>query len=223
MYLNTTQLTLTRKLIWAGLFGLAMGYFEAALVEYLRELYYPDGFSFPLQDIPLKFLLIELGREVASILMLVTVATLTGRCFIDRFAGFAYIFGIWDITYYLFLKLLEGWPPSLLTDDLLFLIPLPWIGPIWAPVLISVALIWAACNIWHKLDRGIVVRPTRWEWILESLAGLIIIASFLAGAQAALKKEVPTHFPWYIWLIGMILGIVIFQRRLQRAGKIESS
>ncbi|MDP8240221.1 MAG: hypothetical protein P9X24_14120 [Candidatus Hatepunaea meridiana] len=210
------HLSLKRKLIWAGIFGIAMGYFEAALVEYLRELYYPDGFAFPLKEIPMNLFFIELGREAASMLMLVSVSALLGCCFIDRFAGFAYIFGIWDITYYLFLKLFEGWPSSLFTVDLLFLIPFPWIGPVWAPVLVSVALIWAAWNIWRKLDQGMILRPTGWDWVLEIIAGLIIIASFLAGGSAVMNKQMPPPFPWFVWLIGMLLGIGIFVRALQR-------
>lgn len=209
--------------MWAGLFGITMGYFEAALVEYLRELYYPDGFAFPLRDFPIRLLVIEVGREAMSILMLLTVGMLTGRCFMDRFAGFIYIFGVWDLTYYLFLRLFEGWPPSIFTDDILFLIPLPWVGPVWAPCLVSIALIWAAWHLWRRLDQGLQIKPTRLEWIFEIAAGLIIIASFLVGTPAVMNKEMPPSFPWYIWLIGMVLGIVIFIRALRRIDRIGSS
>jgi len=199
-----------------------MGYFEAALVEYLRELYYPEGFAFPMKDIPMPFLLIEVGREIASIVMLVSVGALAGCCFIDRFEVFMYIFGVWDITFYAFLKLFENWPPSLFTWDLLFLLPLPWIGPVWAPVLVSVALIWAAISIWRRLEKGIIVKPTPWEWTGEIAAGLIIIGSFIAGALTVFNKEVPQTFPWYIWLTGMTIGILIFMRTLHRTDRIES-
>jgi len=198
-----------------------MGYFEAALVEYLRELYYPGGFAFPLKEIPIPFLMIELGREIASILMLVSVGALAGGIFIDRFAAFMYIFGVWDITFYLFLKLFENWPPSLFTWDLLFLLPLPWIGPVWAPLLVSVALIWAAISIWRRLEKGILVKPTLFEWKCEIVAGLIIIGSFISGAMTVFNKEVPTSFPWYIFLTGMTIGILIFVRVLRRTDRIE--
>ncbi len=197
-----------------------MGYFEAALVEYLRELYYPDGFTFPLCDIPVKFLLIELGREAASLLMLASVAALIGSGFIDRFAGFAFVFGVWDISYYLFLKLFEDWPPSIFTVDLLFLIPLPWVGPVWAPVLVSVALIWAAVCVWRDLDRGIAVKLTTVEWALEILSGLIIIASFLAAAPSVLLKGMPPPYQWYSWLFGMMIGVTIFLRARRRARRL---
>jgi len=185
-------------------------------------LYYPQGFEFPLQDISFRLILIELGREVASIGMLVAVAGLTGTLFIDRFATFSYCFGIWDITYYIFLRLFEGWPSSLLTTDLLFLIPAPWVGPVWAPVGVSIALIWAAVKIWKHLDRGLVLKPTKSEWIIEVAAGLIIIGSFLVSAPAAVKQTTLPSYPWYLWIIGMSLGVVIFRRALHRTEKIET-
>lgn len=217
------RLTLSRKLIWAGLFAVTMGYFEASVVEYLRELYYPGGFEFPLHDVSPRLLMVELGRETASILMLLSVAVLTGSNFIDRFACFSFGFGVWDISYYLFLKLFEGWPSSLATTDILFLIPAPWIGPVWAPVLVSVGLIWASVTIWSLLDRGIVLKPTFGEWTLEIVSGLIIIGSFLIGAPAAARKAPLPPFPWYFWLIGMMTGIIIFLRTVRRARSIDSS
>lgn len=216
------NVSLHRKLIWGGIFAITMGYFEAALVEYLRELYYPEGFSFPLADFPPRLLLIELGREVASVLMLVSVGVLLGSSFIDRFAGFAYCFGLWDISYYLFLKIFENWPPSLATMDVLFLIPSVWIGPVWAPIGVSIALIWASYIIWRRLARGKSLRPTTVEWTLEILSGLIIIISFLWGAPAAIHKETLPYYPWWLWLFGMVLGAGIFLRTLHRSDKIES-
>lgn len=210
------------KILWAGLFAITMGYFEAALVEYLRELYYPTGFDFPLRDIPLRIGIIELGREVMSMLMLLAVAGLSGVIFIDRFAMFCYCFGIWDLTYYLGLKIFENWPASLLTTDLLFLIPAPWVGPVWAPVGVSLALIYAAVVIWTKLDQGIIFKPQPWEWVLEILAGTIIIGSFLVGASAALTKQPQPAYPWYLWVLGMLIGLLIFQRVAQRSKIIEN-
>ncbi len=208
------------KLVWGGIFAITMGYFEAALVEYLRELYYPAGFQFPLVDIPTSILVIELFREVASIFMILSVSFLLGSSFIDKFAGFAYCFGIWDIAYYLFLEVFEAWPSSLATIDILFLIPPVWVGPVWAPVAVSIALIWAAWMVWRRLDLDLRVRLTGIEWTLEIIAGLMIISSFLSGAPAALKKELLPPFPWWLWTLGMVVGIVIFLRAVRRSGYI---
>jgi hypothetical protein len=37
-----------KTIIWLAVFSMAMGYLESAVVVYLRKLYYPDGFKFPL-------------------------------------------------------------------------------------------------------------------------------------------------------------------------------
>jgi len=216
------RLILKYKLIWLGIFAITMGYFEATLVEYLRELYYPEGFAFPLKDVPMRIGIIEIGREAMSLIMILAVSAMVGRLFIDRFAAYCFCFGVWDITYYLFLYLFEGWPPSLATTDILFLIPAPWVGPVWAPVAVSIALIWAAVNIWDDLDKGWILKPTRIEWTLEIISGLIIISSFLVGAPAAINKTSLPNFPWVLWLAGMILGIVIFLRSQRRAHLIEN-
>ena len=220
--MQTTHLSMKYKIVWAGMFAICMGYFEAALVEYLRELYYPEGFSFPLKSLSLRLGIIEIGREAVSIGMLFSVACISSRIRIDRFATFCFCFGVWDISYYLFLKLFENWPHSLATTDILFLIPAPWVGPVWAPVAVSIALIWAAIHIWVRLDNGIIVKPKKYEWFLAVLSGLIIISSFLFSAPAALKQENLPEFPWYITVIGLILGIVIFMRALDRQDKIEN-
>ncbi len=213
---STAVYPLRYKIFWAGLFAVTMGYFEAALVEYLRELYYPEGFDFPLKDIPVRIGVIEIGREAMSLLMMLAVAGLSGRLFIDRFATYCYLFGVWDITYYIFLKIFENWPPSLLTTDILFLIPAPWVGPVWAPVAVSIALIWAAVTIWRLLDSGIVLKPTPLEWTLEIAAGLIIIGSFLLPAPEAIKKEPIPPFAWHVWAVGLVLGLAVFYRGLKR-------
>ncbi len=106
-----------------------MAYLESAIVVYLRLLYYPEGFIFPIKIIPNEIFLIELGRELATIFMLASISFLIGARFVDRFSYFLFAFGVWDIFYYVWLKLFINWPDSLLTDDLLFLIPVPWISP----------------------------------------------------------------------------------------------
>jgi len=214
--MQSIRLKTSRKLALVGLFGLTMGYFEAAIVEYLRMLYYPDGFAFPLADVPLRLLWIEVGREAASIAMLVVVGMLAGICFIDRFAGFMFGFGVWDITYYIFLKIFENWPPSLLTEDVLFLIPAVWVGPVWAPVGVSIALIWTAAIIWRRLDNDKHLNLTTTDWILEIGAGLLIIASFMLRAPDAIAKETLPTFPWWLWALGMALGLFVFARALRR-------
>ena len=147
------------KLIFIGIFAAAFGYVEASVVVYLRELYYPNGFlipfdiSFPyiyfgaseyLNVIPVHILTTEVFREAATMFMLASVACLASTKFKHRVAYFLFPFAIWDIFYYIFLKLLIGWPESLATLDVLFLIPVPWIGPVWMPISVSICFIIAS-------------------------------------------------------------------------------
>lgn len=130
-----------KQLLWLTFFSIAMGLLEAAVVIYLRYLYYPDGFRFPLTLMAENVVITELLREVATLIMLVGVAVLAGRTAHQRFAFFLIAFGVWDIFYYVFLKLLLGWPESLLTWDILFLLPVPWVGPVLTPCLVSLTMI----------------------------------------------------------------------------------
>src|SRR3981189_1372652 len=115
-------------------FSIAMATLESAVVVYLRALYYPDGFTVALKLIDQRILLIEIAREGATLLMLVGIGLLAGRNFKDQFAYFLLSFAVWDIFYYLWLKVFIGWPSSLLEWDILFLIPFTWLGPVLAPV-----------------------------------------------------------------------------------------
>ena len=136
----------------AIVFAIAMGYLEAAVVVYLRELYYPEGFyikekvKFPfikfgvvseLKPFPKKIILTEIGREAATIIMLAGFAVAAGNTFVTSLGYFLILFGVWDIFYYVFLKIILNWPETFSTTDVFFLIPVPWIGPVWLPIILS--------------------------------------------------------------------------------------
>lgn len=213
-----TKVSLSRhtrgRLVWVSIFAVAMAYLEAAVVVYLRLIFYPEGFDFPLAAGPSGTILIELGREIATILMLVAAAILCGRNKMQWFAYFSYAFGIWDITYYVWLKLEIGWPPSLFTRDLLFLIPLPWVGPVLAPMLVSIALIAAGVWIIKREDMGVSLTFPRWAWWVEVGAGLVIILSFLWDAPNVVAGGYPGSFRWDIFGIGLLGGSVLFYRMM---------
>jgi hypothetical protein len=191
-----------------------MAFLESAVVVYLRELYYPDGFQFPLTGIPADIFLTELGREAATILMLFAYAKSVGRNSRETMAYLMYNFGIWDIWYYIWLKVLIDWPVTMLDWDILFLIPTPWVGPVLAPVLVSIALICAGYLIlrFETMERPIKI--TRIDWILETISGLIIILSFLTQMKDQRMIDIPDYFPWWIFLLGMIFGTTVFVRRV---------
>ena len=112
MQSRLNQLVFRAALI--GVFAVAMAYLEAAVVVYLRKLYYPDGFSFPLKLIPESIIFIEIGREVATLVMLSSIAWIMAKWRWERFGWFLFVFGIWDIFYYFWLKVLVNWPSSIL-------------------------------------------------------------------------------------------------------------
>jgi len=205
-----------RKILWAFLFSAAMAYFEAAVVVYLRLIYYPAGFDFPLVAISSGMILIELGREAATILMLVSIGLLCGRSKIERFAYLLLAFGIWDVMYYAWLEVQIGWPASLLTWDILFLIPLPWVGPVLAPILVSVAMIWAALWIIFHEDKGRILKFPRRAWWGEVFAGLVIIASFLWDAKNLTAGGYPNPFRWEIFGVGLLGGIALFAWQMNK-------
>src|ERR1035437_4366895 len=136
---------------WAvvGLYAIAMAWVESAAVLYLRSMM---GRIEPYQADPLPliggFALVELPRELATMVMLFAVGFLAGRTWRARIGYAAIAFGVWDIFYYIFLKMMCGWPHSLLDWDVLFLLPLPWWGPVLAPGLIALLLI-----LWGTLEQ----------------------------------------------------------------------
>ncbi len=119
------------KILILFLFALAMGYLEAAVVVYLRALILSNEVSISASG---TIYWVEIFREAATIVMLVTLTLLVAKNWLERFLYFIYIFSIWDISYYLFLYLILRWPPTLFTQDIYFLIPKPWIGPVWFPL-----------------------------------------------------------------------------------------
>ena len=139
------------RIAWLALFATAMGWLEAVVVAYLRAIIgLAHGESMPsVEGIMGRFhqfpwlLSIEQGREVATMVMLGSVAWLGGHRVPSRFGAFLMIFGIWDLAYYLGLVAMVGWPKSLLDMDLLFLIPAHpwWYQPVWIPMLISCGMI----------------------------------------------------------------------------------
>ena len=128
------------KFLLLALFGIAMAHFEGVVVVYLRQvLGISDSQSNieSLKNFPKQYIFIEKTREVATIVMLVTLALLVGETWLDKIIVFLWTFAFWDLFYYLSLYLLIKWPPSLTTIDVLFLIPRPWIAPVWFPIGVS--------------------------------------------------------------------------------------
>jgi hypothetical protein len=211
-----------KRYIWCAILFIALAYIESAVVVYLRALYYPQGFDFPLKEMSLFIYLTEVGREAASIVVLIAVAYLVEKTRTGRLLLFLYGFGIWDIFYYLWLKVFLNWPATLLDWDVLFLIPLPWVAPILSPVLVSMLFIAAAVTVNHLSARGRSVTFHRVHWLILVMAASVIVASFLWKTKSALEREVPRGYPWWLWGLGIALGLGVFLVRIVRSRRIGS-
>jgi hypothetical protein len=128
------------KLLLLAIFGIAMAHLEGVVVVYLRKalgMLDSESNKESIEKFPKRYLHIEMTREAATIIMLVVIAYLTGGSWIEKGVFFLWTFAFWDLFYYLSLYILIKWPPTLTTIDVLFLIPKPWIAPVWLPVSIS--------------------------------------------------------------------------------------
>jgi hypothetical protein len=221
-------------------FAIAMGFLESAVVVYLREIYYPAGFKFPLAPISPNIAITEILREAATLIMLLGIGYLAGRNFSTRFAWFIYSFAIWDIFYYVFLKLLLNWPESLMTDDILFLIPVTWVGPVITPVIVSFSMILLATIIIYNDDQHIKTRLNVSDWLIFIVGSLILILGFtwdysnyilehfsfseifsVQNKDALYKtaaQYIPRNFNWFLFILGqstILYGIYRYWKRLQ--------
>jgi hypothetical protein len=221
MYSEPLKTTLKRFCIVVA-FGIAFGYIEAAVVVYLRTIFHPDGFSFPLTNFGVSplwrpLLFTEVGREAATIVLILTAAWLFGQSLQQRFAYFLTIFAVWDIFYYVWLKVLIDWPASIMDWDILFLIPLTWVSPVLAPILISVTLLLFAGIILYQCCRDRPVKVTVIEWLVFAVAGLLVVASFCIAGLHIAKPDFRSHFYWPLFAVGYMLATVVFLRCLLRS------
>jgi len=227
-------------LLIVTLFSLAMGLLESAVVIYMREILYPEGFGFPLSPVQPDLMLTELLREAATLIMLLAIGFLAGRNASERFAWFLYAFAIWDIFYYVFLWLLIGWPSSLMTYDVLFLLPTTWIGPVIAPLIISMTMLVFALLILalnrQSENKGI----PGISWLLLIIGSVILILAFIWDYSAfimesmsvrdiwTLPKEevlklatqyIPEKFNWFLYILGetvILSGILVYYLRFRK-------
>jgi len=204
-----------RRTSWilVATFAVAMAWVEAAVVYDLRVLvdrlepYQPD-------PLPIAGRLggIELVREVATLVMLVVVGCLAGATIRARLAYAAIAFGIWDVFYYVWLRVMYGWPRSLFDWDVLFLLPLPWWGPVIAPVSIALLmLVWgtlATASSTPPPGRGSGVRL----WSAAALGAALALYVFMADALRAaphgleaVRAVLPTTFNWPVFLVALAL------------------
>lgn len=220
------------------LFSVAFGYVEAAVVAYLRAIYSPLHLHFypgasPNELFPLlsldqlrdlgqehfERLKTEIGRELATLLMLGGAALMTGQNIRERLAVFLVSFGLWDLTFYLCLKALLDWPASLLTWDLLFLVPVPWVGPVAAPMLVAVSMIAVGLAVLWREHNCDPVEISRMRWMMIILGWTVVLVAFTSDFSTITRGRYPRAFHWGLFLGGETTWVVALSTTLKRHGK----
>jgi hypothetical protein len=194
-------------------FAAGMAWVEAACVYYLRVMV--DRIEpFQPNPLPIHGILgeVELVREGATLLMLAVTGVLAGRTWRSRLGYAAIAFGSWDILYYVFLRIISGWPASLFDWDILFLLPLPWWGPVLAPVCIASLMIAWGTLVTQWQDRTPVTRFTRASWGVGWAGILLALGVFmtdsiraLPGGLDTIRQVLPTAFNWPVFGVALLL------------------
>src|SRR5262245_2184702 len=193
-------------------FAAAMAWVESAVVFYLRTMI--DRIE-PYQTMPLPVAggigAIEMTRELSTLIMLLTIGLLAGRNWRSRLGYTAIAFGVWDIFYYVFLKVMCGWPHTLMDWDILFLLPLPWWGPVLAPMLIALLMImWGTLAQFERTRAPWLSNVTVWGIALigMTLALYVFMADTLRVANQGvdvIRTVLPEQFNWPLFCIALAL------------------
>lgn len=208
-----------KNLLYVGIFAIAMAYLEAAVVVYLRRVYGINDLILSVPPFDMHIGAIELGRELATLVMLLMVGMAAGKKLQSRLGFVIFAFGLWDIFYYFWLRIFIGWPRSALDPDLLFLIPLPWWGPVLSPVLIAILMTLGGALAVIAEERAHTIHLRAPDWVMLVLGILIMLYTFMADALAALPADVqtlsllrPACFNWPVFLIGYLLVVASLWR-----------
>lgn len=195
------------------LFGIAFGFIEAAIVIYLRAVLNIGGESlFPvpgtLNGRAAWYLTVESQRELATLILLICFSLVAARSMIYRLLIFLLAFAVWDLVYYLVLYLYLGWPQSLLTYDILFLIPTIWIAPVLCPVLVSGGMVLFPSVLMYLARRRSLSNISVLHWMPLMAGMLLMLYSFMAEAEHYLAGGLPPRFPWWAFALGYGLSVL---------------
>jgi len=204
-----------RTAVMLVIFAAAMAFVEAAVVVYLRRLLGGGGI-FPMKDLPPPLLSIEIVREAATIVMLLSVSFLSVRGGLRRMGAFLLTFGAWDIFYYLWLYATIGWPRGIGEWDILFLIPAPWIGPVGSVLLLCVGMV-VYSVLYLRTPEEAPFSPGFPGWT-AGIAGLaMVVGTYIRElVKTGYGRQVPSDFSILPFLAGVLLlslaGWIILRR-----------
>ena len=219
-----------RTWIWVVIFAMAFAWVEGSVVVYLREIYFDGSFSFPIvtgwkngELIVDHLMHIEFVREIATILMLAAVGCVAGKNTWEKFCHFMIAFGVWDIFYYIWLWVMVRWPESLMTWDLLFFIPLPWVAPVITPVLIAATMVAAGSLIIFFMEKGCKICWRWFDWAIEFCCAVLMLVAFcwdwkniLRFSANPLHTGIPNTFAWWLYLPAYLFSVIYFAVRFKQ-------
>jgi hypothetical protein len=201
-------MNISKRFAWVSTYAIAMAFLEAVVVVYIRGLLRITNDHVALGP----YVTMEMWREAATIVMLAAVGWLAGRRRADRLAYGLFAFGLWDIWYYVWLKVLTGWPETLLSWDVLFLIPLRWWGPVLSPVLIAALVCASAVLVVARMERGQRLETTPINVGCLAAGGLLALYVFMSDSLCALLQGRndwdtlrPEPFKWPLFLVALTL------------------
>lgn len=212
-----SEIACVKKIAAISVYAIAMAYVESAVVVYLREMIFGDVSQvFPLKYLQPNLALIEIGREAATIVMLLAVGYMAGRNKFQKWMVFVYAFALWDIFYYVFLRLIIGWPTSLFNFDILFLIPIAWIGPVLSPVLVSLLLVTASFLLIRQSEVSDRARIGILNFSVFLIGCVVVFYSFTAQifhilvftGPKGIENYAPKSFDWPVFLFGYVVMCV---------------
>ena len=197
-----------KRFLWVSAYAIAMALLEAVVVAYIRGLLHVTAEHVSL----VSYGTMEIWREAATIVMLVAVGWMAGRDRLERWAYGLFAFGLWDIWYYVWLRVLLGWPRTLLDWDVLFLIPLRWWGPVLSPVLVAALICATAVLAVLRTERGQQPGVTPARVAVVASGGLLALYVFISDSLHALLRGQPDWatirpgpFKWPLFLVALAL------------------
>jgi hypothetical protein len=223
-----TMNDLTKRFLWLSVYAVAMALLEAVVVVYIRH----GMLRVSYDHVALThYMTMEMWREVGTLVMLVAVGWLAGRRGVERWAYGLFAFGMWDIGYYVWLKVLIDWPATLLDWDILFLVPLRWWGPVLSPVLIAALICVTAVLAMVRLTQGESLGITRPRVGIGVVGGLLALYVFTSDSLHALLQGRtdwdtlrPEPFKWPLFLMALVLmAVPTLMAVWPRRGKVQSS
>lgn len=215
---SETNKNILKRFLLVTLFAIAFAYIEATVVVYLREIFYPDGFNFPIVDFRTitgfgRFLFIEVGREAATFILMFTSSWLMAKDLRRRLAHFLIIFAVWDIFYYVWLKVLLDWPASIMDWDIVFLIPLTWASPILAPVTTSLTMLLIAIALLG--EKPITITRLRATAFISAV--VLVIVCFCVAGLGITQADYKSWFSWPIFGTLHLIIITLFFRCMTKS------